>query len=129
MMPLMAEYLDRIVQLCRDRGVALVLVKTPTVIHTPGRSRAVQDYADEHGLLFVDFNHTDYYYSELSYDFWSDNGDGEHANLWGAEKLTDYMGTLLYDELGVEGGGPHPQWDEACERRYAAVEALEEWVE
>ena len=124
MVPLMADCLDRIVKLCQENAISLILTKTPAVGQTAAKSQATQNYADEHGLLFVDFNDSSVYFSELDYNFFSDNGDNEHANLWGAEKITDYLGGILADEMMLEGR-EHPAWDALSPRHEARMEALE----
>lgn len=100
MAPLMLEYLDKIVELCDERGIRLVLVKTPTTLQSAGEHEAVAAYAEEHGLDFYDFNEQSIY-EELGYDFNADNYDAGHANLLGALKMTDYLGGILQDEFGI----------------------------
>lgn len=94
--PLSREYLDRIVQLCREKDISLILVKTPTTDKNWQQSShdSLANYAADQGLDFYDFN-TKELYHEIGYDFANDNGDSMHPNLQGADKLTDYMGELL----------------------------------
>ena len=128
MMPLMAECLERMRSMCEANGAELLLIKTPSASQTPGRCRAMHDYADAHGLRFLDFNEEDVYYSQLEYDFYAYNADADHLNIWGAQRVSDYLGMVLCDEMGVEGRGQHPYWDEASIRHVELVESkLEEF--
>ena len=111
MLPLMKAYLDRIRELCSQKGITLLLVKTPSPWQTPEQHNAVLSYAEEYGLDYIDFNEDEAYYGA---DYWyaTDSSDIEHANHWGAMKLTYYLGDYMISEYGLE---PHEdmQWDES----------------
>ena len=95
------EYLDRIVGLCEEEGIELVLVKTPAYYWTAANHNAIVAYAEEHGLDFYDLNEEELY-EELGFELYEDTVDGRHANLAGALKITDYVGGLLSEEYGLE---------------------------
>ena len=110
MVPLMREYLDHIEELCRQEGIRLVLVKTPTMEQDAARSLAIQNYADEHGLYFLDFNEKSLY-NETGLDFKMDIGDNlGHGNLWGAQKVTRQIGRMLTNWYKM-GGHEDKQWE------------------
>lgn len=113
MVPVMREYLDRITELCRQEGITLILVKTPTTSQNPQRNLAVSNYAGERGLLFLDFNERERY-EEIGFCFQTDNCDDGHGNIWGAQKVTKKIGSVL-TEFGI-GGREDSQWEEtrAC---------------
>lgn len=110
MMPLMEEYLDKITALCGQSGIELVLVKTPTTDHTIGRHNTLQQYAEENGILFYDFNEEDLYIL-AQFDFSNDLFDYGHLNYSGALKMTTSLGDLLQGAFDLT---PHEdaQWDE-----------------
>ncbi|MCC8139986.1 MAG: hypothetical protein LIO67_06775 [Lachnospiraceae bacterium] len=98
---LMQEYLDKIVELCEDRGIRLILTKTPSTTQTASKYNYVSGYAESKGIEFIDFN-TEPIYAEAGYDFAMDNCDsGGHLNLWGAEKVTSYIGRVLTEQYGI----------------------------
>ncbi len=69
-----------------QEGIHLVLVKTPAKQHDAARSLAIQNYADEHGLYFLDFNEKSLY-DEIGLDYKIDIGDDlGHGNLWGGHR-------------------------------------------
>lgn len=94
--PLMEEYFNRIVELCAEKGIYLMLVRTPTTSDTYGAYNRMQQVSEDRGILFFDFN--DYrFYAACGYDYQHDNADDSHPNLSGARKLTDFVGQLLRD--------------------------------
>ena len=121
MRPLMREYLDRMTALCKERGIHLVLVKTPAPGQTIGKHNALKQYAEENGLDLIDFNESSVYYGGIEFWFESDCYDTEHANHWGAVKLTEYLGDFLVNEYGLEGHEA-PYW-EASDAYY------QQWIE
>lgn len=94
------EYLDKIRLLCEEKGVELILIKAPSLYpHWYDEwDQQMVDYAAEYGLTYINFlDHID----EIGLDFSTDTYDqGLHLNLSGAEKLSDYFGTIL-QEAGV----------------------------
>lgn len=109
MVDVMEEYLEKIRALCEENGIALILIKTPSVTENVQRHNAVQQYADEHGLWFLDFNEIDLY-EEIGYQFSEDNADDEHSNIQGAEKMTSCVGKVLRENFGI-AGRTDAQWE------------------
>lgn len=100
--PTARDYLDKMVGLCNDNGIPLVIVASPYTKFTIDKHNAAQQYADEHGIRFIDINEENTY-NELEYDFAVDNHDMEHPNLSGANKITDYLGKVFTEEYGLTG--------------------------
>ena len=113
MAPVMREYLDKINELCKERGISLILTITPAVSANIEMCKAVQTYADENGCDFISFNEQNVY-RQMDYQMEKDNCDDGHPNLWGAVKITDYMGGVLNDRFGIEGRTA-AQWEETKE--------------
>lgn len=109
MVPLMREYLDRIVELCDENDMTLILVKTPTAREDIAKYNTLNDYAAEKNVVFWDFNE-ETYYNDCGFDFAQDMNDDVHANIWGAEKLSHYMAAILYNDYGITGGDYGEQW-------------------
>ena len=110
MVPLMREYLDHIEALCRQEDIRLILVKTPSTAQGPAKSLAIQNYADERGIPFLDFNEKKLY-RQTRLNFKTDNCDDGHGNLWGAQKVTRKIGEKLADWYAL-GGEKDSQWEE-----------------
>ncbi len=110
MVELMRAYLDWIEALCRERGIRLLLVKTPTTMENPARCRAIRQYAQEKGIPFYDFNEKPLYES-TGLHLAADSHDNGHGNIWGAEKVTSRLGKILSGEYGIAGQTDH-QWED-----------------
>lgn len=110
MAPLMREYLDKINDLCKERDISLILTITPAVSANMEMCKAVQAYADENGCNFISFNEQNVY-QQMDYQMEKDNCDDGHPNLWGAVKITDYMGKVLSGQFGIESRTA-VQWEE-----------------
>lgn len=118
MLPLMERYLDQIVELCRQEGSTLVLINVPQLHADAGKYQTMQKYTQKHGIPFYDFNEKTL--CEASgYDFATDSYDAAHTNLWGAQKLTAYLGGILTKEYEI-GGNTDEQW-ESTKASYAAI--------
>ncbi len=96
------KYLDKMVELCEEHHVELVLVKAPSLYPYwyDQWDEQMENYANKHGLKYYNFlNNTE----EIGLDFSKDTYDGGlHLNLSGAEKLSRYMGEILSKECGVQ---------------------------
>lgn len=113
MAPLMLEYLDKINELCRENDITLILTITPAMAADLTKCNAVQAYADEKGLTFISFNEQSVY-QQMDYQIAVDNCDDGHPNIWGAVKVTDYMGAVLREQFGMEPKTQR-QWEESRE--------------
>ena len=98
------EYLDRIVELCRDRGVELLLIAVPfTTEQNDSLNRqavvnGMASYAAERGLPFVNMMH---HVDEFGFDFSTDMADVYHLNARGMEKVTAWLGAYLTEHYDV----------------------------
>ncbi len=108
--PIQEKYLEKIVSLCKENGIQLVLTRTPYYTATTKEYNRLVSFAQENGLIVVDYNLRQTQLL-IDYDNVSDQYDLEHANLQGATKITDYMGEILTTELGVTGDGVDEQYE------------------
>lgn len=120
------KYMDMITRLCEENDIELVLVKAPSLYPHWYDEWEVQmeEYAAEHGLKYINFLELQ---EECGLDFGTDTYDaGLHLNLWGAVKITDYLGRWLTEECGLEDrrGEEHLSavWEEKLEEYYAEIE-------
>lgn len=93
------NYLDRMLSLCREKGVELILVKSP--IEYPywydEYEAQVEAYAAENGLRYYNFLECR---DAVGLNMEQDTYDaGLHLNVSGAEKLARYFGEILAEEL------------------------------
>lgn len=109
------EYmLTKIQKLCEENGIKLVLFSSVSpkcyqnYLHV-----AFEKEAGKHGLDYLDAN---YDVEQLGIDWSNDfTDDGDHVNVFGAEKITDYVGKYLVSECGLadhRGDPAYRSWDE-----------------
>ena len=125
------KYLDMITELCRENDIELILVKAPSLYPYWYDQWEVQmeEYAAEHELKYINFLELQ---EECGLDFSQDTYDaGLHLNLWGAVKVTDYLGQFLREECGLEDrrGEEHLSavWQEKLKDYYAEIERQKEF--
>ena len=100
---LMKEYLDKIVELCNENEIELILVETPSTRVDIGRYNYLNQYAAENNIQYIDYNEESVY-TEISYNYATDNYETGHLNIWGAKKVTDYIGEVLTEQYMVDTG-------------------------
>lgn len=94
------NYFLKIIQFCQKRNIQLILTKTPIETWTSGLHNAVEKYAKEYNLNFLDFNFSPLY-DEIKYVHAFDSTDGIHLNYFGAVKLTNWLGKYLVENCNV----------------------------
>ena len=110
-------YLHKIFDLCRDRGIEILLVNMPG-LHSEDDYRVINSVykiAEENGLRFL--NYMDLMES-LGIDPLSDFRDDFHLNSYGAYKTTRYLGSYLdeYFEISKDRKAEiNDKWDRELE--------------
>jgi len=104
------EYFHKIVQLCRDEDVQLMLVKTPNNKTTAQEAhyKVIQELAAESGLAFIDYNE---YYPQIGLDLSADFYDKSHLNYRGAEKFTRFFAQNLNLTASNDANGTESAWN------------------
>lgn len=111
------EIFSRMVKLCRENDIELLLFKAPNVGWNIGETKAVQELAEEYDLPFIEF------YSlldDLSIDRQQDFRDNSHFNRYGSEKASRYLGSYLkehYDLTDYRMTDRENSWDKALKDR------------
>ena len=95
------EYLDKMVKLCKDNDIELVLLKAPSLYPHWYEEWDAQmvDYAQQNDLKYINtLDHLD----DMGLDFNTDTYDaGLHLNLSGAEKASVFLGNILKTEFNL----------------------------
>ena len=95
------QYLDKIRDCCKEHGITLVLIKSPSCqpYWFEEWDKQIADYADRNGLTYINFlAHGD----ETGIDYTTDTYDaGLHLNLSGAEKASMWFGKFLAQLPGI----------------------------
>lgn len=97
-----ADYFRRIVKLCREKGIRLIIAMAPfndvyqEKVDYPAFSKKLSELTESEGVELVDFNML---YSEVGIeygDFEDAFHHAQHLNKWGAEKVSRYMANYLF---------------------------------
>lgn len=109
-------YLNKIIELCRENGVELMLVKTPSNATEEEKKyyNTVERIAKENDVTFVDYNMQ---YDAINFDFAKDFFDKSHLNVNGAEKFTEYFvdNTEYFDGKVRHDDDWQKEWEEYIE--------------
>ena len=115
------EYFDKIIQMCNDRGIKLVVYFTPIAAkdmewytQTEHMMSAVEKLMDEKGIPFVNCQWNE----NISIDYETDFQDQQHVNYYGQVKVTDYLGSWLKEHYQMEdhrGDIRYHEWQDECE--------------
>lgn len=94
------KYLNKIVEKCEKEKITLILVEIPSADSwSLAKSKAVEEFANENNLEFIDFN---LLLDDLDFDWTNDTCDGgDHLNIYGAEKVSKYIGKYLNDNFDL----------------------------
>lgn len=115
-------YLDVLISLCRERGIKVVLMSTPSTKNwNAKRHNAVQAFLQERAygsdVVYLDLNLKQ---REIPIDWERDTRDaGDHLNSKGARKVSHYMAMWLKDTYGLtdhRGENAYRSWTRAAER-------------
>lgn len=89
------SYIKRIAQLAKEKGVELILFKTPDTSWSVKKYNYVKEIAQEFGVKYIDLNLKSLR-DEMALDFSEDGADAIHMNMNGAKKVTSYIGEYLH---------------------------------
>ena len=113
-------FLEETIKLCRDNGLQLLLIKTPTSEPKwgPEFDAEIKQIAETYGLAYIDL---DEHKDEIGIDYTTDTQDGgAHLNDFGAAKLSVYLGNCLRFVYNIDDHRGDPAydavWNKKCER-------------
>lgn len=103
------EYLEKMADLCAEKGVELILIKAPSLYPYwyDEYDAQILEFARTHELAYYDFTDV---VEEIGLDFQVDTYDGGlHLNLTGAVKLSQYFADILAEEHGIKDRRQDPE--------------------
>lgn len=103
-------FLKQMIQLCRNREIEFMMVSLPSPKNCGyGTHNAVTALAEEHDVDYVDMNLLP---EEIGIDWNKDILDGtEHLNVYGAEKVSAYLGEYLAEKYDLPDHREEEQYD------------------
>lgn len=117
------EYLRKIIELCQDKGIGVVVTYYPFAAETGDKAAAVKagEIAAEYDVPFLNMLELDVV------DLYSDLNDHGHLNVTGATKVTDYMGEWLSntgDLIDHRGDPEYSHWEDNAEKFQAELDDM-----
>lgn len=112
-------YLNAIISLCKENNIELLFTYAPCAkAWNYTKHNAVQRFADEKGVPFIDLNLIE---KELKLDWRKDTRDkGMHLNVYGAKKVSHYMGKYLTEHYQLKDLRGNKELDKRWEEDYQA---------
>lgn len=106
--PVMQNYLDKTVELCKENDIQLVLVDLPGNAMADAVNNTHTAYAEKNGVDYYNLCSTEYY-NQIGAVLPEENII-VHGNIWGSIKTSRFIGKLLAETYKVE-----PVYDEQYE--------------
>lgn len=101
MTDMVSNYMERIIAMCEKHDAKLLLISAPSPInYNYKKHNTITEFAQKYNLNYLDLN---LIINELGIDWNMDTFDkGDHLNLLGANKVSDYTGKYLKDLYNLE---------------------------
>lgn len=129
------HYLDEMRDICRESGCKLLLIKAPSLYPYwyDEWDAQIAAYAQKNDLPYLNFLSGDLL-ADTGIDYYHDTYDaGLHMNVYGAEKLSRWLGQYLIDNYGLLNRSNEPamleEWGDICRRYHAELERQTENLE
>ena len=111
------EYLQKIINLCKEKDIHVLMVYIPFADVAEGQLEEANYgdvIAEEQNVSYINF-----FYKENLINYQIDKSDGNHVNVSGARKLTDYIGKYIASNFNVDDqreNRRYEHWQEDWER-------------
>ena len=91
--------IEKMIDFCKQNDSELIFIKLPEpIVWNEERHDIIQEYANEKGVKFLDLN----YDEKINIDWLKDTQDeGNHLNLFGAEKVGKYLSDYLEENYNL----------------------------
>lgn len=102
--PLFWEYEDillKMINYCKKKNIELILYKGPDMDWDMKRHNTVKRIANENDITFFDFNLKELS-EEIEFNYANDCEYLNHTNIFGAEKVSNYLGKYLSEKYEIE---------------------------
>lgn len=123
-----AEYLDKIVKVCKEKNIQLLLIELPSADSwSQDLSNKTIEFANKYDLEFIDMNLN---FNEFGFDWKTDTSDGgDHLNVYGAEKVSKYLGKIIQEKYNISNRKNeviYEEWNKDSETYHNDKKTLEE---
>lgn len=92
-------YIKKIIDLCQKKNIKIIMTELPSPAWSLAKNISVTELANKYNIKFIDFNLMN---KEIELNWNDDTYDkGGHLNVYGAEKVSNYMGRVLSEEYNL----------------------------
>lgn len=100
--PIASEYFGKIVDLCKEKKIEIILIKTPVANWDWNKHETVSGFADANSVSFLDFCIPELQ-KEIGFNEKQDFcDDGRHPNISGGKKISRYVGKYLKEHCKLK---------------------------
>ena len=102
--------IDKMIEYCKEMNSELIFIKLPEpIVWNEEKREIIKDYAKEKNVKFIDLN----YDEKINIDWQTDTQDeGNHLNLYGAEKVGKYLSDYLVDNFDLPDHREEPYYSD-----------------
>lgn len=125
-------YLEDLLEYCKQENVEQVLfVRFPHAREFKKMDAIyeIQGIVESYGYDFLNLNNS---YEEIGIDLHKDFYNKEHLNVYGMEKMTNYMGNYIIENYSVKSEHTQEQaqhWDECAEKMQKVIKECKNDIE
>ena len=116
-------YFKKMIEVCKERGIEFVMIKTPVRNWTVYRHNVIARFAQENSVSFIDYNEPAVL-EKIGFDATKDFADmGYHPNISGAKKISVHLGEYLSNTCQFTDkrtDSDYFSWNEDC-KKYDAL--------
>lgn len=104
------KLLEKTIKYCKSKNIELIIYKGPDMDWDMERHNAVARVAKENDITFLDFNLKDLS-EEIQFDYANDCEYLNHTNIFGAEKVSNYLGKYISENYEISDKRNDPNYD------------------
>ena len=107
--PTAEKYLKKIIELCREENIPLILFKTPAPSsdNLLMQLNGIGELAAKFDIPWIDFNRL---VDQIHLDYSTDFVDGGHLNVFGAKKVSAYFSQYLQENFSLKDRREDPKY-------------------
>lgn len=102
--------LVKAIKYCKSKDIELIIYKGPDMDWDMQRHNAVKRVAIENDVTFLDFNLKELS-EEIGFDYANDCEFLNHTNIFGAEKVSNYLGKYISEKYKIEDKRNNPEYE------------------
>lgn len=104
-------YFEKTIQLCEEKNIDVMFLTLPRLYWKYEKYNSIQKIANERQITYLDYALPDNF-SATGIDVSSDYFDNGHLNVYGAIKVSNYLGAYLKERYGFTDNRLNPDFEQ-----------------